>query len=611
VNGYFFEDPVSKDWYLFIGHYQKGYAIQVGGPPLISTVKRSRDRGRTWDDLGPIFPKEGIRFDGVTFPATHAPDVCVVYADGKYHMAFDWGTSNSTWENAFNPKGGADGADGGAGYAVSDRPEGPWIVCPRPFFCNSTLWQQPILGKYRRFYGTSLLRRKDDWLILVLTDSAQYHSWGLVCATAKDPAGPWSALHPLLHTEDDRYHPAIVEFFPAFAHDGFAYAPATSLAGNRNYQAVFRAPLERAHETAAWEIWQDGSAWHAEDVEHEHHGIFGQTFAGGVSPDGMLRVMFPSRDANGMGTINLAERPWNQPYREQGFVVSAHDAAQIPLLRQGYADFSLTTNLRRRGDVYLLWSHRAPLGPTTINCGAGPNPLALAGCRQLLLLGESWQLWDAAPDGTKTNLASGPLPAAQSLQIGLEHRADGTCTLAFNGKTAWAGTLPVIAGAVGFWVQPGAHLEVSSMKIHGAPQPHRTIYLGADALLAAGQRGWTDTGNPIGPDWDHVQDPSFRHGVGCRSKIEGGRAKWNFQGEGFTLWSPMGPDLGDIEVFYDGQRLGVCSLRADQPVQSAPIMERSGLPPGRHTVVLRAIKGTMVVDCLEALSGSATQRNPD
>jgi hypothetical protein len=160
------------------------------------------------------------------------------------------------------------------------------------------------------------------------------------------------------------------------------------------------------------------------------------------------------------------------------------------------------------------------------------------------------------------------------------------------------------------------HLPTSAATVHlfpvpCAPQPHRTIYLGADALLAAGQRGWTDTGNPIGPDWDHVQDPSFRHGVGCRSKIEGGRAKWNFQGEGFTLWSPMGPDLGDIEVFYDGQRLGVCSLRADQPVQSAPIMERSGLPPGRHTVVLRAIKGTMVVDCLEALSGSATQRNPD
>jgi hypothetical protein len=61
-------------------------------------------------------------------------------------------------------------------------------------------------------------------------------------------------------------------------------------------------------------------------------------------------------------------------------------------------------------------------------------------------------------------------------------------------------------------------------------------------------------GNPIGPDWDQVQDASFCYGVGCRGKIEGGRAKWNFQGEGFTLWSPKGPDLGDIEVCYDGQR---------------------------------------------------------
>ena len=52
---------------------------------------------------------------------------------------------------------------------------------------------------------------------------------------------------PLLHTEDARYMPAILEFFSAFAHDGKAYAPATGLAGNRNNQVMFEADLEQAH----------------------------------------------------------------------------------------------------------------------------------------------------------------------------------------------------------------------------------------------------------------------------------------------------------------------------------------------------------------------------
>lgn len=601
VNGFFFEDPASGNWYLFIGHYQKNYAIQVDGPPLICTIKRSRDHGKTWDDLGPIFPKEGIRFDGVSFPAAHAPDVCVIYADGKYHMAFDWCTSNTTWENAFDPKGGADGSDGGAGYAVSDSPEGPWRPCPRPFFLNSQLWQKPILGKYRRFYGTSLLRRQDDWLILVLTDSAQFHSWGLVAATAKDPAGPWSALQPLLHTEDDRYHPALGEFFPAFVHDGFAYAPATSVAGNRNYQAVYRAPLQKAHEAAAWELWQDGAVWHAEDVEHEYHGIWGQTFAGGVR-DGMLRVMFPSRDANGMGTINLAERSWDQPYREQGFVVSAHDVPQVPLLREGYGAFTLAATLRPRGDVSLLWAHRAPLGPEAVRSGSGPSRRALAGCRRLRFAAGRWEILDLARDAKGTCVASGPLPAGKELAAGLEHQEDGTLTLSFNGKVQWVGKLPLEAGTIGFWLEPRSHAEVRSLTVRGEPRPHRTIYLGADALLPAGQRGWTDPGKPVGPDWDEVTAPSFRCGFGCRSKADGVRAKWNFMGDGFALWSPKGPELGEVEVRCDGRSLGVIALRAELPERSSPILEKTSLAPGRHTVVLRAVRGVLVVDCLEALT---------
>ncbi len=160
----------------------------------------------------------------------------------------------------------------------------------------------------------------------------------------------------------------------------------------------------------------------------------------------------------------------------------------------------------------------------------------------------------------------------------------------------------MVSGAIGFWLGAGSHLEVDSLRIRGAPRPHRTIYLGSGALLGAGQRGWTNPVQPIGPDWDEVADPSFAHDVGCRCKTDGGRAKWNFQGDGFSIWSPKGPDIADVSIRCDGQSLGVISLRADLTQRSAPILEKSGLEPGRHTVVLRAVRGKLVVDCLEALT---------
>ena len=76
-----------------------------------------------------------------------------------------------------------------------------------------------------------------------------------------------------------------------------------------------------------------------------------------------------------------------------------------------------------------------------------------------------------------------------------------------------------------------------------------------------------------------------------------------FQGEGFTLWSPKGPDLGEIEVRCDGGSLGTISLWAPGGEPSAPVLERSDLASGRHTVVLQGVRGGFVVDCLEAHAG--------
>ena len=172
VNGFLLEDPVSRDWFLFAGHYRTNYR-RDDEHPTHATVFRSSDQGAHWKNLGPVFPVEEHTFQGEVSPTWFAPDVAVVYADGRYHMSFDWTTRNTTWANAANPPG---DANSGAGYAWAERPEGPYHRTAKPI---ATTREQPMLaGKYKRTYASSILRRKNDWLVLTLTDSGPNFGWG-------------------------------------------------------------------------------------------------------------------------------------------------------------------------------------------------------------------------------------------------------------------------------------------------------------------------------------------------------------------------------------------------------------------------------------------------
>src|SRR5689334_9000279 len=48
VNGFFFPDPVSKNFYAYIGDYCEGYAAR----PSRCVLYRSSDAGHTWTNLG-------------------------------------------------------------------------------------------------------------------------------------------------------------------------------------------------------------------------------------------------------------------------------------------------------------------------------------------------------------------------------------------------------------------------------------------------------------------------------------------------------------------------------------------------------------------------------
>ena len=64
VNVSVLHDPLSGNWYAYVGVYPEGYAIGGGAPPSYCHIYRSRDRGQTWEDVGPAFRDPSFRFEG-------------------------------------------------------------------------------------------------------------------------------------------------------------------------------------------------------------------------------------------------------------------------------------------------------------------------------------------------------------------------------------------------------------------------------------------------------------------------------------------------------------------------------------------------------------------
>ncbi len=583
VNGFLFEDPVSGDWFLYVGHYCTGYAFKEEAPSKC-TVFRSRDHGVSWEHQGPVFDPEPHVFEGETSPVDHAPDVSVLYDGGRYHLCFDWCTATTTWANAANPP---PDANSGAGYAWAERPEGPFHITARPL--ATTRDQEPLLGKYRRLYASTIIRRAQDWLVLTLTDSGQYFGWALLGMTAAAPEGPYTKPLLLLHPESHRYHPPLLEFFPAFVHEGFIYAPATSVAMNRNYQALFRVPVEDAMRPEAWQLHQAGSVWHAEPVENESHGIWGQTFSGFVARDGIFHVMFPSRDENGNGTINIAARPWAQPLRERGFVVSGHESPSLVLLRRAGPARSLETALQVRGTAVIVWNAAMPLGPNLARSNATLHPLMTTRFDGLELGPGAWTIVAYNDHGKRSVIAEGTRGPDPSVHLKIAWEAD-TAQLEIDGVAAWSGALAQGPGAFGIYAGKHSHIRADQFLLTGVSGMPRLTYLYTEALLSAAQSL---------EHWEEVSDARFRYGAGAVSKADTARAKWNFEGTAVTLYAPRGPDYGAAQLFVDGAPAATVDFRAGAPAASQPLFVRADLAEGRHTLVLEARQGRFPLDCIE------------
>jgi len=576
VNGFFFPDPRSGMWYVYIGEYGEGYLK----PPSRCRLFRSSDQGRTWMDLGIALQGDPTSFDR----GGHTPDVSVVYSEGRYHMIYDWG------EPDFN-------LEGGLAYAWAEQPEGPWHRAIEPITRNSSLTK--LAGRYQRTYAATLIRRTNDWLILGMMDHAP-HSWALFAMTAQRPEGPYSERRLVRCVENDRFHPPLMEFFPAFTHQGFVYAPATSVALNRDFNAVFRAPLEQAHKLEAWVLAQYGDVWHAADTPLEHFGIWGQTYSGAVMPDGMLRALFPTRDYAGRGCIQMAARPWTQPYRKAGFVLSGHSGPALTVLRTAYAEFNLAAKLRLRGSARLLFDYRAPFGPDSLSADATLHPLMNTRHLGLELTESGWTLRKYPSTGASQEVASGTLPPNPIRNLRIANKSD-RFEIAWEGRVVWSGQTGLSQGSdslglIGLRVEKNSYLEAISFRIKGQARTGKAFFLHTEALLGAGETS---------SDWEARTAEGFRFGTGSVSTISDARAKWNVIGSGIRLWSPRGPEFGIAEIRLDGEVVASVNLHAERSLASEPVWERQKISGSHHALVLTAKVGRVPLDCVEATLGNS------
>ncbi|MFH1707191.1 MAG: hypothetical protein ABIF71_04665 [Planctomycetota bacterium] len=419
------------------------------------------------------------------------------------------------------------GERSGVGYAWSKSPRGPFKRQTRPLVLNATVSKKPLLGKYNRLYGTTLIRRPNDWMLLTIMDSGRCHSWGLAAMTAPAPGGPYGEPMPIFHTEDGGHHPPLLEYFSAFVHEGRVYAPATSVALNRNFQVLHRARLEEATDPKAWELVQHGSIWHAEPVEHEAHGLWGQTFSGFVDPAGNLSVMFPSRDKQGFGTINLASRPWNTPFRPSGFHVTGHKGPSLTCVRRGYDAVTIDAEIILNGTATILWGMQGPLGADAVRADASLHALCRTGWHGFECAPSGWRLLPADAAGKVSEAAKGIWTTAPG-RLNIRHDADGSLRVRADDIDLWSGKALLRFGPAGLLVESWSAAEVLRFEISGTPRTVSIPFLYTDGLLGAGR--------PMN-EWAEIASPIYRHGVGALHDGPGGRAKWNFHGAGFKLWA--------------------------------------------------------------------------
>lgn len=515
-----------------------------------------------------------------------------------YWMTYDWGTGRLIPQK--------DGKfcqeclpDSGVALAWAKSPEGPFHQLKT--WVHNNRFPESRIGRFDRGYSSSAFRRKNDWICFIMQDSGPHHGWGLTCRTAKTPDGEWSKPHLLLSPDRQDYYPALMEYCFCVQIGDKIYAPATSVAGNRNYQLVYAADLEQAEHPSAWKLVREGSLWHSRPLADERYGIWGQTLHGFVE-DGKYYTMYVGMDERKHGTLSVASCPVERPFRD-GFTISGHVGSSISPTLVAYRDFALDMQMNFTGTVEVFLKHHGILGPdrstsdsvTSEESFAASFSVELSDNRVYRLL-----LRDSA--GKCRVLEEGRMEERiTSMEaIWMQNRLQ----LMINGREAWAGNLALVLADAGMDPETFAQaplavcahqvsvLNCSRFRVTGEVLPYTLRYSAMDGVLAAMH----------GTTWQPAQQEGFLTQKGYIG--EGTQwVKWNFRGNGFRLYAPKRVDLGLAEIWVDGYLYATVDLHAPQAEASRAVYETRNLPgESHHAVVLKGYEGQpFAVDILEAL----------
>ncbi len=578
VNGFFFSDPQSKCWYLYIGEYRRGYEIKKNAstPDFNCVIYKSTDKGKNWKKMGNLFPAGMSCYDSLHI---QVPDVMVLYDQGKYHLIFDWVSSKASWQEM---------GESGIGYAVADHPEGPYTVSKEPIKINTQYKNDPLLGRYWRMYAPMLVKRQNDWVALYMMDRSPTQSWALAASTASNPEGPYSKPVLIKHVEMKTEYPPLMEYFPAFTHQGYVYFPATSVAMNRNYQQICRVKTEDVLSADKWELFSAGSAWHSANSDNEYAGIWGQTFTGFVDDSDSIYVMYPSKNKQDFGTINLAKASWSKLFRNKGFSLSACEGGSFTYIKKGIDLYTLNMDFELVGTMHLIWDFQ---GPLDIENMWGKFSLDRPECSysEIIISQTNWQIKRHDREQIQL-LDSGKFQfqnGVNNLQIRTEN---GNYFLLINGQKCSKIKQTADHGLIGIMLDPHANLFTSRFDVTGKRTKQKIVYGCKEALLNSGN---------LNDDWKFMKDPLFRYGNGAISKQRSGFAKWNFEGTEVEIYLPKGPDFSSVIVYIDGFKVGDINLRNNQLLNSSMVFKSKPLRKGTHAIYIESKDGQLPLDCIE------------
>lgn len=586
VNGSIFRD-FDGTWYYYAGLYPYGY---VGDIRSRFKIYRSRDEGKSWEDLGFGF-EPGYHFEGEKEATDGNPDVVLCYDERhkKYLLTADGASNDFTWELAHSPNGTAENS---AYLAWADSPAGPFERFRKRL--TSSKKHYGSLGRWDRMYATTVVPREKDYIAFVLCDADQCYAWGLAVMTAPEPEGPWSAPRMVLSCDRPEYYPCPLEFYPAEVHGGVVYASATSVARNRNYQGVFTASLEEAHDPTKWKLSDDGNVWHSHDHPDEYYGIWGQTYHGFVEPDtGRYVVMFPSKDERDYGTLSVAARPWNQPHSD-GFTMTAHDGESISPILASYRDFTLDAAFECKGTVEFAFDYQGILGPDDNCADSVPALAALANYTAVRIHAQQCSLIRIAADGGETVLGEAVLAEqAKELQI---QRKNGLVSVRVNGESVFekiqVSKEDAGANPLALVLRVHSRITCSRFQVEGEAEAYTVTYNAADALLGAGQ---------LRPEKKiFALDEELNQNVWKRTEtgyVGEGRiaAKWNVIGNRFEIPFEKAPYLGKAGIWIDGCFSGAVNLNGE----GTALWQSGNISMGRHAIRVEPLEGRITISTLK------------